>query len=301
MRWQKKGLLFAPKDEYPWMGTFAALPVAEHIAGDRYCIYFSGRDSSNRSHPGQFEIDITKPKTISSISSQPVLALGLPGTFDDSGSMTSWVINHNNEKWMYYIGWNLSVAVPFRNSLGLAISRDGGGSYKRYSDGPIMDRSMYDPTLVASACVLQEKNVWRMWYLSGLGWFQREGQISPRYHIKYAESDDGRDWKRNGHVCIDFQNEDEYAISRPCVVKEKNMYKMWYSYRGDHYRIGYAESEDGLTWERKDSLGGLDVSEDGWDSEMVEYPLVFDHKGTRYMFYNGNGFGKTGIGYAIYE
>ncbi len=31
---------------------------------------------------------------------------------------------------------------------------------------------------------------------------------------------------------------------------------------------------------------------------MIEYAHVFDHAGTRYMLYNGNGYGKTGVGLA---
>ena len=76
---------------------------------------------------------------------------------------------------------------------------------------------------------------------------------------------------------------------------------MWYSYRGDAYRMGYAESEDGLEWERKDAEAGIDVSEEGWDSEMIEYPCVFEHRGSWYMLYNGNGYGSSGIGLAELE
>ena len=35
--------------------------------------------------------------------------------------------------------------------------------------------------------------------------------------------------------------------------------------------------------------------------EMVEYPWVFDHDGTRSMPYNGNGYGRTGVGLAAWE
>jgi len=76
---------------------------------------------------------------------------------------------------------------------------------------------------------------------------------------------------------------------------------MWYSYRGSKYRIGYAESKDGISWIRKDSEVGIDVSSSGWDSDMIEYPHVFDHGGQLYMLYNGNGYGKTGIGLAVLE
>jgi hypothetical protein len=76
---------------------------------------------------------------------------------------------------------------------------------------------------------------------------------------------------------------------------------MWYACRGETYRIGYAESADGLSWKRHDAQAGIDVSEEGWDSEMIAYPWVFDHGGRRYMLYNGNGYGETGIGLAVLD
>jgi hypothetical protein len=76
---------------------------------------------------------------------------------------------------------------------------------------------------------------------------------------------------------------------------------MWYCYRGPTYRIGYAESPDGRQWQRRDADAGIDVAPDGWDSEMIEYPHVFEHDGQLFMLYNGNGYGKTGVGLAILE
>jgi hypothetical protein len=99
-------------------------------------------------------------------------------------------------------------------------------------------------------------------------------------------------------VAIDFACEQEYAISRPCVVRDGDCYRMWFSARGESYRLGYAESHDGLSWTRDDDAAGLHPSDRGWDSEMVAYPVVLDHRGRRYMLYNGNGYGLTGIGYA---
>ena len=76
---------------------------------------------------------------------------------------------------------------------------------------------------------------------------------------------------------------------------------MWYSHRGSSYRIGYAESNDGIRWQRMDGNCTIDVSGFGWDTDMVEYPHVFDHGGARYMLYNGNNYGKTGFGLAVLE
>jgi hypothetical protein len=110
---------------------------------------------------------------------------------------------------------------------------------------------------------------------------------------------DGVQWDRDGRVSIDFANEAEYAMGRPCVVRDADCYRMWFTVRGSQYRMGYAESADGLTWVRDDRLAGLSPSDSGWDSEMIAYPMVFDHAGRRYLLYNGNGYGLSGIGYAV--
>jgi len=239
--------------------------------------------------------------TIRRVSEKPVIGLGPLGAFDDSGVSTSCIVNYQEKKYHYYVGWTLGVTVPFYFYVGLAISIDGGETFRRISPAPILERNDVDPYLTASPCVLVEDGRWRMWYVSGTGWELKDNRPRHYYHIKYAESSDGIHWNREGIVCIDYQSENEYAIARPCVIKEGGIYKMWYSYRGDSYRIGYAESTDGIKWARKDEDSGIDVSESGWDSEMIEYPFVFDHNDGRYMFYNGNGYGKTGIGLAVLD
>jgi hypothetical protein len=50
-----------------------------------------------------------------------------------------------------------------------------------------------------------------------------------------------------------------------------------------------------------DHLISLPPSPEGWDSVMCAYPSVVDAGGKRLMFYNGNGFGQSGIGYAVLE
>ena len=299
MKWIKKGLIFEPPKNLTWMISHAAVPTADNVVDDLFRIYFSGRDNQNRAHTGFFDIDIKYPKHILYVSEKPILRPGKLGTFDDSGSMASWIVTRSNKKYLYYIGWNLGITVPFCNSIGLAISPSDSGTFTRYSEGPLLGRDQNDPFFVANPCLIIENEKWRMWYLSCLGWDLEAGRPKHRYVIKYAESTDGIYWERNGLTCIGFKSKDEYAISRPCVLKENGVYKMWYSYRGKSYRIGYAESVDGLNWERKDHEVGIDVSKSGWDSEMIEYPFVFNHNGKKYMLYNGNGYGKTGIGLAI--
>jgi hypothetical protein len=137
-----------------------------------------------------------------------------------------------------------------------------------------------------------------MWYVSGTGWDVANGGTRHRYHIRYAESHDGCRWTRNGTVCIDYAH-GEYAFGRPCVIRDASgRYRMWYSVRGETYRLGYAESNDGIVWDRQDDRAGLPVAPSGWDSEMITYPMVFTDGEHLHMLYNGNGYGRSGIGLA---
>lgn len=298
--WTKLGLCFVPSGALPWMRSHAAVPIAQWLEGDRFKVYFSTRDEHNRSYTGYVVIDITRPTEILELSEQPVLSPGALGEFDDSGAMASWLTAFDNEQYLYYIGWNLGISVPFRNSVGMA-RRTAEGGFTRMFAGPVLDRTRDEPHFCASCCVIREKDCWRMWYLSCTGWKLTNGKPEHAYHIKYAESSNGIDWDRRGHVAIDYADAGEYAISRPTVVCDEGLWKMWYSYRGEAYRIGYAESANGRDWTRFDAYSGIDVSPSGWDSQMIEYPFVFDHRGHRYMLYNGNDYGRTGFGLAVLE
>jgi hypothetical protein len=298
MTWRKLGRIFDPPGGLGWMVSHAALPVLEQ-RGARHRVYFGGRDARGRSRIGAFEVDPGWPGEVLDVTRAPLLDLGPLGSFDDGGVTPSCTVAYGGRTFHYYTGWTLGVSVPFYLFAGVAVSEDGGATFTRASPAPILERSEMDPYLTASPWVLIEDGRWRMWYVSGSRWEAGDETPQHYYHIRYAESRDGLEWTRRGTVCIDYAAPGEHAFSRPCVVRDGDRYRMWYAYRGAAYRIGYAESRDGVRWIRKDDEAGIDVSPSGWDSEMVAYPCVFDHAGRRYMLYNGNGYGRTGIGLAV--
>jgi predicted GH43/DUF377 family glycosyl hydrolase len=299
MKWTKLGRVFTTDNNHPWMVSHAANPVAEHLRDDVFRLYFSCRDAQSRSHISCAEVELKPPFRVLSIAEEPLLSPGEIGTFDDSGVSLSCIKQINGRKHLYYLGWNLGVTVPWRNSIGLAIYDEATKTFERYSKAPLLDRNDVDPYSISYPFVFEDDVVYRMWYGSNLRWGKEQKDMA--HLIKYAESPDALHWKREGVIALHFKSDSEYAMSRPCVLKEDGTYKMWYSYRGESYRIGYAESEDGINWTRKDNEVGMDVSASGWDSEMIEYPYVFEDKDQRYMLYNGNGYGKTGIGLAVLE
>ena len=301
MKWVKKGLIFSPEGQHEWVMTHAMLPVADHLGGDIYRIYFSGRDDKNRSLIGYVEIDINNPQKILKISPEPILGLGSLGAFDDNGVSPTWIVNKQGEKFLYYFGWNKGSLVRAAEVSGLAISKDGGETFKRFSRAPIIDRTDFEPyQILVISSILIEDGIWRMWYDSADEWQTPE---LPRYNIKYAESKDGINWVRKGIVSVDYKSEQESRVSRASVIKEDGIYKMWHCYgiNDGGYHMGYAESLDGYRFDRMPDDLTIRTSATGWDSEMVCYPHVFIHNGQKIMLYCGNGYGRTGFGMAIME
>jgi hypothetical protein len=298
--WRRLGPLALDRSRgSSWALTHAALPVTEPVADGLWNVYLSLRDSDGRARIGRAQLIVEPRPTLSPLEGEPILDIGELGAFDDSGVVTSCLQSAATRRYLFYTGWSRGVTVPFYLAAGLAIS-DEGGPFRRISRAPVLERLDAEPFLTASPFVLHDGPRWRMWYVSSTGWMGTGATPEPCYHIRYAESTDGMTWDRPGRVCVDY-GPNEHAFGRPWVVRDDNLYRMWFSVRGDRYRIGYAESVDGITWERADQTGGLAPSDEGWDSEMVEYPCLFDYRGHRYMLYNGNDYGRTGVGVAIWE
>jgi hypothetical protein len=303
MKWRKIGKIFEPDNSIGWMASHAAVPFLDKMDGDGYWLYFTTRNVNNTSIVARAKL--SSDLRVTEVNRKPVLTPGGLGMYDENGLTASYGLTLPDKKLLYFVGWNQGSSTPFRNAIGCAVSTDGGNSYQKYSEGPIVDRSPVDPCFVAGTRVMFDENIFKMWYISCVRWEIVDSKPRHWYHLKYATSADGINWRRDGIVAIDFKSPEEYAISQPWVLKEGGKYKMWYSYRGQPsiktYRIGYAESINGIEWHRMDGEAGIDVSESGWDSQMICYPFVFDHSGERYMLYNGNEYGKTGIGLAVLE
>ncbi|MES1219058.1 MAG: hypothetical protein ABUT20_26360 [Bacteroidota bacterium] len=306
--WCKQGLIFTVENNFDWMVSHAAVPTAMILPGGDIRIFFAPRNSKGQSIPTFIDVKGDNPSEILNVHDKPILELGKLGAFDDSGIMPCSVTKYNDQIYLYYVGWNPGVSVPYRNAIGMALSNDGGLTFERMFEGPVVDRNTLEPYFTASPCVFKDDETWHMWYASSTGFAIVNGKPEPLYVIKYASSSNGIEWMRENITCI-YPLSPFEANARPSVIKEDNVFKMWFTFRGsfdyrdgkDGYRIGYAESNDGRTWQRMDDAAGIDVSEDGWDSKMITYPFALPYKERKYLFYNGNGFGRSGIGYAVWS
>jgi predicted GH43/DUF377 family glycosyl hydrolase len=249
------------------------------------------------------DVSASDPKKVLSISSRPLMDIGVKGAFDDNGLMvTSVVQTKSGELLMYYAGFEICTQIRYRILSGLALSRDGGESFKRYSNAPILDRTNHELYFRGGPFTLLDEGIFKLWYVAGSTWVNLNGKDMPVYDLRYQESVDGVHWGDRGKLSMAISGEDEHGFGRPWVVKrESNKYQMFYSIRRRSfgaYRLGYAESNDGVCWERKDIEMGLDVSSDGFDSNAIMYSAVISVDGKIYCFYNGNNFGENGFGVA---
>jgi predicted GH43/DUF377 family glycosyl hydrolase len=301
VRWRKRGLVFRPDGQRPWMRSHAAVPLPLALGDGRWRVYFGTRDETNRPRVGFVEFDLAQPEKILRVSEACALGPGPAGAFDDNGVYPGSVVADGASLRMYFAGRHNHDDGTFAMEVGLAVSDDGGVTFTRVEPCPLLARGEHDPCMVSTPCVRREDGLWRLWYLSGLRWERADDAWRSFYHLKYAESDDGIAWRRDGHVAIEL-GPNETNIASPTVLRDPDGYRMWYSYvAGAGYRIGYAESGDGITWTRRDDAAGIDVSPSGWDAEMIGYPHVFRHGEELYMLYSGNGFGRDGFGLAVAE
>ncbi len=302
-QWKKLGLLYAPPvaDRHPKLLTHAANPLPVHLEGDVYRIFYSGRDERNRSSVGAVDIDIVQRNVVTD-HRDPFFEHGAEGGFYSDGVSIGNCYVAGGVRYMLFMGWQNPSGGHWRGDIGrLIVTPDL--TLKLDTEQPFLSSDATDPISLSYPWVEANPNGgYDMWYGSTLTWDGGNGEMI--HVIQNATSCDGHTWSRKG-LAIPYEIGIAQAFSRPSVVSNGDHdFKMWFSYRsgaGEKYRIGYANSAGGDKWNLDLNKVGIDVSANGWDSEMIEYPFVFKHNQVLYMLYNGNGYGKTGFGLAVFD
>lgn len=301
MKWLKHGVVWAPDGSHEWAKTHATCPTPVWLPDGTLRVYVQSRAANNVGRVGFVDLDPADPRTVLRVAERPVLDIGEPGCFDDNGVFqTSVVADGNGRYLMYYVGFELCHHVRYRLFTGVAVSEDNGLTFQRAARTPALDRSPNEAFFRCGPYVLRDDDGYQMWYVSGNGWTDIDGKTMPIYDLKTIRSTDGIHWPGEGTQVLALDSS-EHGFGRPFVVPHAGGWKMFYSIRKRKpcaYRLGFATSDDGRTWTRRDDELGLDVSSSGWDSESVEYTALLETAGKTWILYNGNDFGGTGFGIA---
>lgn len=311
IKWRKLGQVFDPEKvtNRNWLRHFAQAPSVV-LLDDRIRVYFSCRPEPSAtglyvSYSTYLDLDRQDIFKILDIGEEPILPLGQRGCFDEFGTYPVSVIKHDDKYLAYYGGWTRCESVPFDVAIGMAHSTDGK-QFERVGQGPVLAASAKEPFVISGPKIRRFNEKFYLFYIAGCRWIVSDGKPEPVYKIRMAKSDDGVQWSRLGSDLIDNVLGEDEAQASPDVHFRDGKYHMNFCYRhgSDYrnrdrgYRIGYAWSEDLITWSRQDDCAGIDVSESGWDSEMISYPHVFNLNDRWYMFYLGNEVGRNGFGVA---
>jgi hypothetical protein len=314
-RWKKLGKVFTPQavEGRSWLKEFAQAP-ATLLFDDFVRVYFSCRplaDANGQyvSYSAYVDLDRGDLFKLRHIAERPILELGGLGEFDEFGIYPVSVIRYGDEVRAYYAGWTRCESVPFNTAIGVAISRDSGKTFVKLGNGPVLSYSPDEPFVLSGPKIRRFNGLWYLWYISGRSWKVVEGRPEPVYKIRMATSPNGIAWSRLNKDLIESRVEPDEAQASPDVFYANGRYHMFFCYRHSSrfrgreygYRIGYASSNNLTDWVRDDTNAGIDVSDAGWDAEMVSYPHVFEVDGKTYLAYLGDQVGRHGFGLAVLD
>jgi len=155
-KWEKLGKLFDPAERQSgsWMHAFAQSPSVV-LYETHVRVYFCTRpqpdaDGMYLSYLAYLDLDRRNLLDIVKVCKRPVLNLGAHGTFDEFGTNPISVIRDGDEMRVYYAGWTRCESVPINGAIGVAISRDGGESFVRLGDGPVLSYGPDEPFMLAA-------------------------------------------------------------------------------------------------------------------------------------------------------
>jgi hypothetical protein len=311
-KWKKLGKVFTPQEikGKSWLKEFAQAP-ATLLFDDFVRVYFSCRPLADES--GQYvsysafvDLDRSNLFNVLNVSESPIFDLGGLGNFDEFGTYPVSVIRVGDKVYAYYGGWTRCQSVPFNVAIGMAISRDEGKTFAKLGTGPILSYSLDEPFVMSGPKIRRFNETYYLWYIAGRKWKIVDGRAEPVYKIRMASSLNGIQWTKMNKDLIPSRIEEDEAQASPDVFYANGKYHMFFCYRfSSHYRgkengyrIGYAFSTDLMNWVRDDTKAGIEVSAEGWDSEMISYPHVFELDNKIYLAYLGNQVGRYGFGLA---
>ena len=302
--WENPKLVVDPSGlNHPAIFSHTRLPVIKKFPKEQQTqIYFASRDVNKIERIYQldfninnFEVDYGSLKLVLDYSQEL-------GFFDDNGVCPCCILEINDKSRLYYCGWNLSKKTPFSCAIGVSERQFKNEIFQKLYKGPILERNKFDPIFVAVNDVCFFDGNFHTWYLSCQEWLNDKNSkysLKHKYSIKYASSKDGINWNTYENFTIKFKNKIEYAISTPRVIKIRNLFFMFYSYRanekGDFYKIGLAFSRDYLSWQRFDDITLPIFTNESLYPEVACYPCPFIYQKKLNLLFNGNNYGELGI------
>jgi hypothetical protein len=284
------------------MSSHGYVPTAV-VLPTRIRLFAAFWDQSSIGRIGYVDVSRDDPTKVIGFSTQPSLDVGEPGTFDAHGVTPMSVNRVDDQLWLHYAGWQRVPEARYLLFSGLAISDDDGATFRRHAKVPVLDRSSHH-FLVRTGFFLRCEQRWQAWVAQSTGLPEIAGKLTPQYALYHLESEDGINWPHTGDLCFEL-NDVIFGYGRTAVWRgDDHQYHGLFSVRRrtTGYSIEYSRSPDGRKWEslRKDQMAFHPDHTQPSQRETM-FANVVHVANRRFMFYNGDSFGREGIRAAIWD
>lgn len=226
----KKGRIHDVNHYNEWMISNGCVLTTLLLDTENIRLYYTQQTSEGGGNPHYIDVYAEDRGIVKYVHDNPLLQPGELINFSDREIMPCSILRLSYTCiYLYYVGWNASVMVPYQNASGLAISQNNGKTFKKALRRAIVERNIDEPFFSASSYVIRQNDNWMMWHASS------------------------------------------------------------------------TESHKGMHWVQNDVVAAIEFSSEGLISTMQICPSVVEVKKRKFLFYNGNGFDKTGIRYAVWK
>jgi hypothetical protein len=273
--------------------SHCANPVVVPVDNELSRVFFNSRDDFQRSSVYSVDIEMQTFEVVEGSFKAQHQLTGENNYYRDGISLGSH-FSLQGDGWIGFMGWINPPNEHWYGTIG-KFRLDGNLNLTSIDSQPWFDLDNTDQISLSYPALYFSGDEYRIWYGSTLTWEASNGEMI--HILKERRSRDGVLFEpTNREVQWDLVN--SQAFSRPSILKVGDQHLMAYSVRGSNskYRIGFGLLKDETNLIRE--IGSFYPSEPEWAGEMVEYPYLFAHNKSNFMFYNGDSFGKTGVGLA---
>ena len=270
-------------------------PTLLDIGKSRQRIFVSTRNKHNQSSIAYFDICLASLRQKNK-ASLLLRVEDYPNSFFRDGIGLGGVYEQNGTTIFGFMAWQKVPNEHWRGEIGTFSVNDNLTEVQDVSVEPqISIDQQTNPISLSYPAYYQRPDELRIWYGSTIAWDAGNGEM--HHVIKSAEYEGDGHWCDHKQ-CISSSLVGYQAFSRPSVISLDDRYLMAYSCReaGAKYVIKFSISDDLKIWKQKRiPIFGQTA---GQDDEMQCYPFLFRHDDEVYMLYNGNHYGKSGVGLA---
>ena len=280
------------------MRSHMSNPTPFYLGRAKLRIFFSSRNEQNKSSVCFFDVDMRRLEIINSEVNILLNINNHENCFFSDGVSLGNIFNKENKYFLSFMGWDLSDKKPWKGTVGVAEIDPYKPSILCLPEVPTIDTLNGSDSSLSYPTIKVIGDELYIWYGNTVKKNAGNGEMLHTIHLSVLK--EGNVVRHKGQV-IDYLINESQAFSRPSIIEHHGMLNMFYSVRGadSNYQINRSISSDGLLWKKADfhMVGAADPAE----SDMQCYPYVTCLEDDIYLFYNGNNYGRSGIGLAVLE